>query len=273
MRNKWLLSALSLLILLATACGNRQTVQPRYQLELNKTLTYQLSGNVDLNVDAGFLKYSGKVLLTADVEMTATDTNEGGYKIQLDIKNPVLNGADQQLSAFFTIGINYFKNWLSTMLLSDRGRVTIMVGTNAVLGLNSYTQLLFPDFTDMDNIWVGNTETTNYPAKFQDQLMTVVYTRMWKISKMEGFNLFLDSQYQFKTYDQNDFLKSVEPQPLGNMTLILSDVFNVLSGKMTSKNGKIQVAMNLVFRQDILSYIISVQGNGNFTLTLVDKPA
>lgn len=272
MKNKWLISGFSFLLLIFASCGNKQDVQPRYKLELNKTVSYKLTGNVDLNVDAGFLQYSGKVGLSADVDMTAVETNDSGYKIMIDIKNPALDTANQQLSAFFNIGVNYFKTWLSTMLLSDRGRVTVLFGTNVVIGFNSYTQLLFPDFTEMDNIWVGNTETTNYPAKFQEQLMTIVYTRMWKISKMEGFNLLVDSEYQFKTYDRDDFLKSVEPQPLGNLTLTINDVFNIWSGKMTGKNGKLKLNMSMVFKQDILSYMISIQGNGDFAMALADKP-
>lgn len=276
MKNRWLITAFSfLLLLIAVSCGSRQDVQPRYRMELNKTLAYKLSGMVDLNVDAGFLQYKGKVGLTADVEMTAVDTNSdgSGYKILIDIKNPALNSGNQQLAAFFTIGVNYFKTWLSTIRLSDRGKVTVLYGTNVVVGFNSYTQLLFPDFSEMDNIWVGNTETTNYPAKFQDQLMTVVYTRMWKISKMEGFDLIVDSKYEFKTYDQNDYLKSVEPQPTGNLTLSINDVFSLLSGKMTRKNGKLQFNMGLLLKQDILSYMISVQGGGDIAMTLIDNPS
>jgi hypothetical protein len=273
MKNKWLLSGFSLLLFVLASCGTKQNIQPTYRFDLGRTVYYKLAGSVTLAVDAGFLRYNGKIDIGADVEMTAVETNERGYKVLLDIKNPVLNGGDQQITALFYMGINYIRTWLASMILSDRGRVTVLYGTNVVIGFNSYTQLLFPDFSDMDNIWVGNTETTNYPAKLQNQEMTIVYIRQWKIAKSDGIELQVESHYNYKTFDKDEYLKSVEPQPNGTLTLDLDDTFNLLTGKMTRKNGKFALNMNIVFKQDILSYIISVQGSGDLNMTLVEQPS
>lgn len=270
MRTRWLLTGFSLIVLFFASCGTRQDVHPKYRFDLNRTLHYKLAGNMNLAVDAGFLRYSGKIDLTADVEITAIETNDNGYRVILDIKNPVLTGADQQITALFYMGMNYVRTWLANMLLSDRGKVTVMYGTNVVVGFNSYTQLLFPDFTDMDNIWVGNTETTNYSAKFQSLEMTVVYDRQWKIAKAGLFDVQVDSKYQYRTYDREDYLKSVEPQPTGNLVLDMTDTFNLFSGKLTKKDGKVRLNMNIVLKQDILSYSISVQGSGDLSMTLVE---
>ncbi len=274
MKLKWPVSALSVLVLFALfSCGRRETAAPRYLFEIGKTQSYKLSGQVTIAADAGFLKYNGTVDISAEVEITAVDRDTNGYQLILDIKNPEFNGAGPQLTPLFYMGINYARTYLATMTLTEQGVPTVMFGTNAVLGLKSYAQIVFPDFSDPDALWVGATEKTNFGARLQDMELAMVFIRSRKIQKFEGLDVTLSSKYQFLTYDREDYLKAVEPEPNATLTLDVTDLFSIPGGRLERKTALLDLRLKLNFRQDFLSYIVTVLANGQFTLTRVETPS
>ncbi len=272
MKIKWriLLFSLGILIIL-TSCGVvKKAIIPRYRFEIGKTLYYKLKSNADFSVDAGFVKYNGKIIITADVELTALGTNENGYKIRMDIKNPEIKGANNQISAAFYIGLNAIRNWYAEFYLTDKGRTIVMMQSTPVLALSSYSSLVFPDFTDFDAILKGQTDKTNFYAKLQDQELTVVFDRFCGVNKSDKENLWIDNQIKFTSYAKDEFLKTVEPLPIGYINFNMSDVFNYIRGKLNQKTGNFNVSYNLPIKQGFLTYSINVIGNGDIELKLTD---
>jgi len=259
-------------ILLFASCGAKKTTVPRYRFEVGNMMQYKLKGLINISLDAGLLKYDGTIDFTADMQFIAVETNEKGYKIQMDIRNPDVKGANGQIMSTFYIGLNYVRTWLGTFYLSDTGKTTVYYNNQPVLGLNSYAQILFPDFTDLEGVWKGMSESTNFPAKLQKQDYTMTFSRDWGIRNMSGDDYNLYQKIKFLTFNKEDFDKSVDPASVGTVTLDQSDVFDTLKGRLRQKNGKLQFNFNLPLNQGLFSYIIAIQGNGEFELIYDNKP-
>ncbi len=267
MKIKWLATGISVILLLVSCGAVKKEMKPAYRFELGKVYPYKLKADCQLDMKAGPLIYSGQVVFTADIEIKAVETNAAGYKIQFDIKNHELEGADTATTAFFEFGLIYIRNWLGSFYLTTKGRPTVVVNNNPVLGLNAYASLIFPDFSDEEGIWKGKSEMTNFPARYDKQEIVIVYKHNWGIKDVQNDSLIINNQIQFLSYTKEDFSNTVEPQPVGNITVDFEDNFNMMLQQLISKKGNIQINFNLTLKQGFFSYILSLQGKGNFEMT------
>lgn len=272
------LKILFLVIVLAllglTSCGNltKKPVVPRYRFEIGVPLQYKLKGKIAVTIDAGLLKYDGNVDFTADVEMLALETNERGTKIQFDIRNPDIQGANTQIMAAFYMGLNYVRTWLGSFYMTDAGKTSVYYNNQPVVGLNSYAQVLYPDFTDMAGLNNGMSETTNFPARLQKMEYTMTFNRNWGIKNTVGDDLNLYQKLKFLTYNKADFDKTVDPATVGTVFMDGTDIFDTAKGQLRQKTGKLQFTFNLPLNEGLFSYIIALQGNGEFIMEQVKKP-
>lgn len=270
MKGKWLIIGYSLgLLILLNGCGGvKKTTIPRYKFEVGKTLLYKAKCNMKLVLNAGLLKYNGILDLKADILVTAVETNKWGYKIRMEFKNPEINGADKQLESFVYLGLNAVKNWFPVFCISDRGKTAVSIEGKQITGFNS---LLFPEFSDMDGIWKGLSETTNFNTKLQDQDLTVVYNKDWSILNSYSKGLKITNQIKLSTFNKDDLEKTTEPLPVGVFNMNYIDDFNVLKGKLIKKEGNLKMDFNISLNQGFLVYNLIIQGDGTFVIDLVEK--
>jgi hypothetical protein len=258
--------------LLLTSCGGvKKNIVPRYVFELGKTLHYQLNTKINLSLDGGFFQYSGDVTVSAGINMTPIFSNENGTKIMVEIKDPDVKTANPQIRAAIYMGLNAIRNWFADFYMNERGETTVFMQGKPILGLRSYVEAVFPDFTDVDGMFQGISETTNFPARYQDQDLTMVYKRNLGMKDTDAEMIRLGSKTEFLTYYKEDLLKSADPSPMGVVSLDIDDWFNYLKGRLEKKNGKLQVSFSVAMKESLISYILSFQGNGDFQLILLPE--
>jgi hypothetical protein len=274
MKSKWFLTGFSIILILAvTGCGMvRKPVYPKYRFEIGKTLGYNISGNADLAVNGGFFTYSGKVSFTADLELTAVETNQNGYLVTMDITNAEVTGSDDRIinNAFYA-GLDNIKKIFNSFTISETGKISVTAGQGTNVGMNSYAQVIFPDFSDMDSLSKGIDNSTNFPVWIQAQEYRMVLEKKNGIKSETAEELAVGSQINFMTYTKDDFLKSVEPSSMGTFTLDFEDLFSLDSGKLKQKKGVMKVLFNLPIKDGMLTYMISITGNGEILMVLKEN--
>jgi len=254
-----------------SSCGKvKTTLIPLYYFEIGKSYIYKASLKMDLTIDAGLIKYSGPIELSADIELKAAETNEMGYRLIMDIKNIEIKGAENPVSGTINLGINSIKNSLSSFYLNEKGRPTVLYNGKPVVGLNSYVQIFFPDLSELE-VKKELLYLTNFPASFQKQDYVVVFKKFSKVLDSEPDNLLFQNQIEFFSYPKEDFLSRDDKNPNGSLTLSYQDIFSFMHHQLISKKGNINMNFSFSIREGFLTYVISFQGNGDFEIILQEK--
>lgn len=259
------------------SCGTQKVkVIPAYKFNIGEVLQYNLKMNLLINVDAGLFKYSGNIRLNADLIFKVVDKFDNLYKIEVDIKNPNIDGANSQILSIIYRNLNLIRSIISTIFLSSDGKITI-VNTNYLD--NSYTlftKYILPEFTDFENLKNYYKFETNIISFVEEKKLLNKFSSEQQYFDIKDNNLILNNTINFLSYNYQDYYNSVEPENIGNITIDYKDVFNYDAGKFLKKNGNIKININfdnLSIKKGIFvfSYNLSIIGNGDFEILLINN--
>lgn len=272
MKNKWPNYVLSIFVFaLITSCGKiKSTLMPSYYFEIGKPYVYKANLKLNLTADAGLLKYSGLMDISADMEIKAIEKNEMGYRILMDIKNLEIKGADSPIVATISLSLNSIKNSLSEFYISEKGKTIVLYNGKIAVGLNSYIQMFFPDLSEFE-LKKESLYITNFPAKFQKKDYIVVFKKFSRSLDSAFDKLLLQNQIEFLTYPKEDFLSLEEKKSTGNLILNYEDTFGLIYHQLLIKKGNLNMNFSFSVKEGFFTYVIAFQGNGDFEITLQEE--
>ena len=277
MMKNWLcIAAISFIALATASCGEkiiRQDINPQYVWVNNVPHYYFISGKFSVVVDAAIVRYEGTIEATMELELRHIPTGDGKYgmAIQMLIRDPQIYGGESKVNTSLIAYLNKLREWFHTIYMTPQGNINVIYGTAPHIVLNTIAQSVFPEFSKMDALWDVYTFKTNYIADVAGNLTMNTYERTSEITGYDDNNLELGTHLVFTTYDQMQYLKSVEPIKMGVAVMDFVDIFNYTQGKLVEKTGTADVRYNMPVSQGFLSVIVSVQVIGNFKVIETNK--
>jgi hypothetical protein len=270
------IAAISFIAVVFTSCGEqivRQDIHPQYVWENNVSQYYLLSGKFDITVDAAVVRYEGKMEVTAEMELRHNPSGDGKYgmALQMLLRNPQIYGGESRVNTALIAYLNKIREWFATIYMTKQGVINVLHMGVPHIVLNTIGQSVFPEFSHMDALWDVYTYKTNYPADVAGNMTLNTYERTSEITGYDDKNMEIKTHISFTTYDQMQYLKSVEPIKMGVATLNFTDIFNYNKGKFIQKAGTVDVRYNMPVSQGIFSVIVSVQVIGEFIIVETNK--
>lgn len=260
-------------VLLLFGCGKeavREEVYPRYQFTLNEPIDYEAEITMDLTVEAGFISFNGEVGLEMDISLNAVESNEMGYKVQVSLANPNVIGANSQISTLAIQALNFVRNYLSTIYITPEGQLTVFYNNTNHAGLEAYASLIFPDFSDMEELWGTKKISTNFAMKNEDIKMIETFKMESSVNQISYPIIKIGNEVDIDIFEMDNYLKSVDPDEMGSLEMEFTDYFDNSGGYLEKKSGYFFLEGNMMISQGIFALTVSLRGNGSFSMQRVE---
>jgi len=280
MKMKWpVLTAISLVCTALISCGEqivKADIRPEYTWGENIPLYYHLSGKFDVVVDAAIVRYEGSMEISAELELRNIPPKNSavyGKGILMLMRDPKVNGGDSKVNASLIGYINKLREWFSLIYITPQGKVNVLYAGKPHIVLNTIAQTVIPELTSMDALWDKYTFKTNYPADVAGNNTLNTFQKEMEIIGYDDQNIEIKTHIEFTTYDEMQYLKSVEPIKMGVAAMDFIDLFDYKKGQWVEKKGTVDARYNMPVSQGILSVIVSVQVIGTFEVVMTNKGA
>jgi hypothetical protein len=253
----------------------RTDIKPRYNFEEGKTVAYDFKVDVNMNVNAMIIQYSGDIKISGKAEMTPVSyVSNLGYRVNFIIRDLNVDGGDARVNAEIIKSVNLLRTWFSTFYITEYGKVTAFHQERPNAQLSSYANAVLPQFDDMEKLWNGYTVSTNYNVREsgRDDRYIAAYSHSRSIRNFDTLNLNVANKIGIDVFERDEYEKAVTPQKMGSAELNLTDIFNYIDGMLVSKTGDLFFYLTLSIRKGIFSYNISVSGRGDIELMLIETP-
>ncbi len=249
------------------SCGVKKEIIPRYRFELGKPVAYNMNGDGDLLVDMGLLSYNSKILFGARLIFTPVETNQYGYKVRLDVKEPVIEGVSNQIQAAYFIGVNSLRKLLSEFYIDEFGKTKVFFNNVEIYYL-SYVLNIF--FGELSNFKERVSFSTNIPGWIMKTPVISKYSEESYLKENDGRNLVFFQTARLISFDKEDLEKSVEPKPLGDASYELTGRFDIKKGMMFKREAKFKLKYDIPVKQGFINTYIRIECNGKLNLVTSD---
>ncbi len=252
-------------LVLITSCGEvKKEIVPKYRLEVGKELSYKLKGKADLNVDMGLFFYNSQVAFSTVAVFTPLETNDFGYRMQMNLKDINVEGVSNQLQTALFVGMNGLRRVLSEFDIDEYGSTRVMVNGAQVDYLSYILEVFFVNLKDIQN---KKTFSTNI-AGWLDKNTPIVskYEIERFIKERSGSIIVIYQKGNLITYSKEEFEKSVEPKSLGVAKYELFNRFDVVKGKLVDKNATFDINYEIPVKQGFITTFIKIKCKGELKL-------
>lgn len=254
------------ILVLISSCGEvKKEIVPKYRFEVGKELSYKLKGKADLNVDMGLFFYNSQVAFSADAIFMPVETNEFGYRMQMNLKDIIVEGVSNQLQTALFVGMNGLRRVLSEFDIDEYGSTRVMVN-GVYIDYLSYILEVF--FVNLKDIQSKKTFSTNI-AGWLDKNTPIVskYGSEVFIKERKANIIIIYQKGDLITYSKEEFEKSVEPKSLGVAKYELYNRFDVVNGRLLDKNATFDINYEIPVKQGFITTFIKIKCKGELKLT------
>ncbi|MGC8764293.1 MAG: hypothetical protein ACP5QT_00185 [Brevinematia bacterium] len=243
------------------SCGIKKEIIPKYHFEIGKELIYDLKGQADVFVDMGLFTYNSKANIGAKLIFTPIETNEYGYKVRLDVKDPAVEGLTNQFQAAYFIGLNSIRKLLSEFYIDEYGKTKVFFNEKQIDYLSYALNIFFGELSPL-----GASFSTNIPGWVMKIPVMSKYSEERYVKQNKGKVLIIFQSANLISYEKEEFEKSVEPKPLGNASYEADSSLDLLRGEITYKDIKFNVKYNIPVKQGFITTYIRIECKGNIKL-------
>lgn len=267
MKFSQLVSGISVLLLLSSCGMVKKAPVPVYNFEPGKPVVYKMALNGKLSLGMSLFKFSEHFTLNSDLYVTALETNSNGYKIRLELKNYQITGAEQMLSTLIENSINSFNSSCMTYYMSLSGKAINREEGKSDTILNSYTELLLPDISDIvQSGGKTNNYKSDFPARFEDRDLVVSHMIGWNIEESTADSYTLLDTVQYTAFAKEDFNGSDRSRPLGNLSIECEDLIHIFPGELLTKKGEFRVDFSISSGEGFMKSYYDLTGSGKFEM-------
>lgn len=268
MKFRLLASFLSVLFFFFSCGGVKKAMIPSYLFKTGSPLSYKIVLNGKFQIGMGLFKYGERFTIKSDLFITAAETNSNGYKINLELTNYEISGADATMESLIYDAINFFNSGRFSYYMTYTGKAINAEGGSPDSLLNSYAQIILPDLSDIIPPVVNessNNYKSQFPAKFEDRELVITHAGS-RVVKESGNNLLtLLNTKKFTAFSKEDFEMS-EQSRMGSASIECEDMIHIFPGELIGKKGKFQVDFSIATGDGFLKSSFDIRGNGNFEI-------
>ncbi len=266
------LSLLALLGLAACQAPIKPDTSVKYVFPTAAPLSYTFKMDVDANADAGFFQYKGKIGMDAIIELKNVMTNTPfGEKVQMNMKNLDVQSDDPRIKAGILMGMNYFRSYYAYLYLTAFGKLSVLYGSRVQPELSSYGAMIFPDFTDPDQVWSGSSQDTNFFINLQQQPYHITISKVDGPASMKDTFIMINRSYIYRLYEEKDYKESVDPQPFAVIKANFKILFDNTAGKIQSEDIDLDMRVSYPMKQGILSQNLVLNAKGKVAITAITE--
>ncbi len=271
MTKKWPNTRFSLLLLLVFLSGCpapiKEDVQYKYSFSKEKPLIYDLTMDVDANANAVIFQYNGKISMKAMIQLDLLEEKTPyGAQLRMQMKDLEVQSDDPRIRAGLMMGMNYFRNYFSHLYITPTGAMTVLYFQKPQPEFSTYAALLFPDFTDMDTVWKGYSQSTNFLIKMSEQKMFLTFSQDQSPARIKDKDLVVFRQLTVRMYDAIDHEKSVEPKALAEIKVDMSILFDTIRQSIRLEDIDLDMSLSYPMSSGIISQNITGSATGKILI-------